>query len=403
MSTEIDSLPVENWDTETLIAFLRRQNLKLDDDDFEILRREKITGFEFTNMTKEEFERCGLKIGPSRRLVEVAEIFRSKSKCSLTFRSLKKVLEEYNINTILSETYPLKGDDEQNEKKIKISKSEQENTNDNTSTVSPLPKKFSFPIKCIGTQTTNISSDPKSLTYLIQGLISRSIAFFPIDERLAFISGTTEGICKISSVDPRLSSVSLYCEYKLGKTYIYQPQNFIGYPIALMSPFSSLGKIITALDRSKTTFVDNINYVIEFVELPDSAELIMSSRSTSSSSTFSRAIATQTKPYVEDTKALTYIAKGIMFKSICWFTWDEQEAFRFGKSKGILRLVSADPRLTNMTLTCNYQLSKSLFNFQGDIGYPMIVNCSYGSVKTVLTQDKMMIMDNHNYNLTFLS
>jgi hypothetical protein len=101
MSTEINSLPVENWDTDTLIAFLRKQDLKFDDDDFEILRREKITGFDFTNMTKEEFERCGLKIGPSRRLVEVADILKSQSKCSFTFRNLKQVLKEYNINKIL--------------------------------------------------------------------------------------------------------------------------------------------------------------------------------------------------------------------------------------------------------------------------------------------------------------
>ncbi|CAB4418425.1 unnamed protein product [Rhizophagus irregularis] len=356
MSIEIDSLPIENWDTDALIAFLRRQDLKFDDDDFEILRREKITG-------------------------------------------LKEVLKEYDSNKIL---LGFKDDDDdeelqQSEKKLKIFKSEQRSKNNNTSAT------FSLSMKSLGTQTTNIPADPKSLTYLIQGLISRSIAYFPIDERLAFISGTTEGICKISSVDPRLSSVSLYCEYKLGKTYIYQPQNFIGYPITLKSPFSSLEKIITALDRSKTKLVDNINYVIEFVELPDCAEVVKSSHNTSASTTLTKTVMTQTKSYDEDTKALTYIAKGIMFKSISWFTWNEQEAFRIGKKKGILRLVSADPRLTGVTLTCNYQLSNALFNFQGDIGYPMIVDCSYGSIKSVLTRDKKKIMDNHNYKLTFLS
>src|SRR3954466_2739988 len=101
MSNEIKSQPVENWDTDTLITFLRRHDLKFDDDDFEILHREKITGFDFTNMTKEEFERCGLKIGPSRRLVEIAETFRSQSKCSFSYRNLKEVLKEYNINKIL--------------------------------------------------------------------------------------------------------------------------------------------------------------------------------------------------------------------------------------------------------------------------------------------------------------
>ena len=32
----------ENWDTETLINFLRDLNINLDEDDFKILRREKI-------------------------------------------------------------------------------------------------------------------------------------------------------------------------------------------------------------------------------------------------------------------------------------------------------------------------------------------------------------------------
>ncbi|RGB22680.1 hypothetical protein C1646_43476 [Rhizophagus diaphanus] len=375
MSTKIDSLPVENWNTDTLIAFLRKQDLKFDNDDFEILRREKITGFDFTNMTKEEFEHCGLKIGPSRRLVEIAEAFKSRSKYSFSYHSLKEVLKEYKI---LSGTYPLK---------------------DDASTVFPLSK------KSVGTQTTNVSDDPKSLTYIIQGLISGSIAYFPLDERVAFKNGTTEGICKISSEDPRLSSVSLYCEYKLGKTYIHQPPpNFSGYPIALKSPFSSIGTIITGLDHSKTKLIDNINYVIEFVELPNFEELVKSSRNISGSSTLTRTVATQTKPIVEDTKALTYIAKGIMFKSICWFpSWEEREAFRFGKVKGTLRLVSNNPKLASITLTCNYQLAKSLCCFQGDIGHPMIVSCSYGSVKTLLTQDKKKIMDNSNFKLTFLS
>ncbi|EXX63633.1 uncharacterized protein OCT59_017660 [Rhizophagus irregularis] len=392
MSTKIDSPPVENWNTDTLISFLRRQDLKFDNDDFEILRREKITGFDFTNMTKEEFERCGLKIGPSRRLVEIAVAFKSRSKCSFSYHSLKEVLKEYKI---LSGTYPLKGDD----KNINYVLPGTYSLKDDASTVFPLSK------KSVGTQTTNVSDDPKSLTYIIQGLISGSIAYFPLDERVVFKNGTTEGICKISSGDPRLSSVSLYCEYKLGKTYIHQPPpNFSGYPIALKSPFSSIGTIITGLDHSKTKLIDNINYVIEFVEIPGFEEFVKSSRNISSSSTLTTTVATQTKPIVEDTKALTYIAKGIMFKSICWFpSWDEQEAFRFGKVKGTLRLVSTNPKLASITLTCNYQLAKSLCCFQGDIGYPMIVSCSYGSVKTLLTQDKKKIMDNSNFRLTFLS
>ncbi|PKC61198.1 hypothetical protein RhiirA1_425102 [Rhizophagus irregularis] len=56
-------------------------------------------------MTKEEFERCGLKIGPSRRLVEIAEAFKSRSKCSFSYHSLKEVLKEYDSNKILLGIY----------------------------------------------------------------------------------------------------------------------------------------------------------------------------------------------------------------------------------------------------------------------------------------------------------
>ena len=34
----------KNWDTETLINFLRDLNINLDEDDFKILRKEKIDG-----------------------------------------------------------------------------------------------------------------------------------------------------------------------------------------------------------------------------------------------------------------------------------------------------------------------------------------------------------------------
>ncbi|CAG8727928.1 19142_t:CDS:2, partial [Rhizophagus irregularis] len=248
--------------------------------------------------------------------------------------------EEYTNNKSLPGTYPLKDDDEklpQSVGKIKLLKSEQESTNDKISILPPLFK------KSIGTQTTNFSADQKSLTYLIQGLISRSLSHFPLNEWV-FINNTTKGVCRISSVEPRLSSVSLYCEYELGKVYThhYSPA-FSGYPIALKSPFSPSERIITGLDESKTKFIDNINYVIEFTEMLDFVEPVKSSSNISSSSTAvssTKTIATQTRPYVEDTKELTYIAKGIMFKSICWFTWDEQEAFRLGKKKGILRLFS---------------------------------------------------------------
>ncbi|RIA84986.1 hypothetical protein C1645_393631 [Glomus cerebriforme] len=196
-TAENDSYLVENWDTETLIDFLKEQNLKLDDDHFKILRKKKINGKSFLLMNEKKLELCGLEIGPALLLAEVIRSLKdnkkrlSSSSCNL---KVKEVLTKYNIND--------NGDDKELQqcvRETKLNTSEQE-TNNLTSTVS---------LSSTSTQTMNLS-DPKSLTYLIQGLISFGLRHFCLDESLIFIGGKTEGVCRISSVVPRLSSVSLY-------------------------------------------------------------------------------------------------------------------------------------------------------------------------------------------------
>jgi hypothetical protein len=56
---------VENWDTETLIIFLRDLNINLDEDDFKILRKQKIDGQTFPDMTERKFMKDGIKRGPA--------------------------------------------------------------------------------------------------------------------------------------------------------------------------------------------------------------------------------------------------------------------------------------------------------------------------------------------------
>ena len=46
---------VKDFNTEELIDYLGRKNLKLDKDDIKILRKEKISGLAFLDTTKEEF------------------------------------------------------------------------------------------------------------------------------------------------------------------------------------------------------------------------------------------------------------------------------------------------------------------------------------------------------------
>ncbi|GBB87716.1 hypothetical protein RclHR1_01420019 [Rhizophagus clarus] len=93
---EHDSYLVENWDTETLVDFLKEQNLKLDDDDLGILRNEKITSQDFLDMTEEKFRSYGLKGGPAMRLAKEVQTLREKPKRAFSsYLSLSEVLAEY--------------------------------------------------------------------------------------------------------------------------------------------------------------------------------------------------------------------------------------------------------------------------------------------------------------------
>ena len=67
---------VENWDTETLIIFLRDLNINLDEDDFKILRKQKIDGQIFPDMTEKKFMKDGMKRGPAMKLEKQAKILK---------------------------------------------------------------------------------------------------------------------------------------------------------------------------------------------------------------------------------------------------------------------------------------------------------------------------------------
>ena len=74
------STMVENWDTETLIIFLRDLSINLDDDDFKILRKQKIDGQTFPDMTERKFMKNGIKRGPAMKLEKQAKILKEQTK-----------------------------------------------------------------------------------------------------------------------------------------------------------------------------------------------------------------------------------------------------------------------------------------------------------------------------------
>src|ERR1044071_6270375 len=107
-TAEHDSYLVENWDTETLIDFLKEQNLKLDDDDLGIRRNEKITGQTFLGLTKEELQGIGLKLGPVKALLDKIKALKEKPKRAFSsYLSLSEVLAEYGLDDDDIDSIPL--------------------------------------------------------------------------------------------------------------------------------------------------------------------------------------------------------------------------------------------------------------------------------------------------------
>src|SRR6185312_16272926 len=69
---------VKDFDTEELIEYLRKKNLKLKESHFKIFRKEEITGSAFLDMTKDEFRSIGLALGPAKALVKFIEALGQK-------------------------------------------------------------------------------------------------------------------------------------------------------------------------------------------------------------------------------------------------------------------------------------------------------------------------------------
>ncbi|RHZ45446.1 hypothetical protein Glove_674g7 [Diversispora epigaea] len=70
---------IKKYNTCELIEYLRKKDLKLNDDNFTIIRKEKIAGLDFLELTKEEFRSVGFALGPATRLVKfITEVKKSK-------------------------------------------------------------------------------------------------------------------------------------------------------------------------------------------------------------------------------------------------------------------------------------------------------------------------------------
>ncbi|GES89434.1 hypothetical protein GLOIN_2v1522857 [Rhizophagus clarus] len=96
LTVEHNSYLIENWDTETLVNFLKKQNLKLDDDDLKILRKDSPS---FLDMIKEKFMQAGLKMELTMKLAKEVQVFKEKLKrIFFLYLSLSEVLVKYDLD-----------------------------------------------------------------------------------------------------------------------------------------------------------------------------------------------------------------------------------------------------------------------------------------------------------------
>jgi hypothetical protein len=101
ISTRTMADVVKDFNTEELIEYLGRKDLKLKESHFKILRKEEIAGSDFLKLTKEDFRSVGFALGPTTRLTEFIEGLSQKLRnySSLkTLDDLKEMLRRNKVN-----------------------------------------------------------------------------------------------------------------------------------------------------------------------------------------------------------------------------------------------------------------------------------------------------------------
>ncbi|PKY61666.1 hypothetical protein RhiirA4_486955 [Rhizophagus irregularis] len=103
----------------------KEEDLELDDDDLEIIRKEKVNGRDFLKLTEEKLERHGMKMESASRLADFAKECKERKKRSFssykTLKDLKEVLAKYGIDSngigairqFPPKTYTLEDNDEE--------------------------------------------------------------------------------------------------------------------------------------------------------------------------------------------------------------------------------------------------------------------------------------------------
>ncbi len=101
ISTRTISDMIKDFNIKELINYLKRKDLKLDEDDIKILRKEKIAGSDFLELTEEKLCSIGFALSPATRLTKYIEGLSQKLRNYFllkTFDDLKKMLRKNKVN-----------------------------------------------------------------------------------------------------------------------------------------------------------------------------------------------------------------------------------------------------------------------------------------------------------------
>ncbi|CAG8572093.1 3743_t:CDS:1, partial [Paraglomus brasilianum] len=71
---------VSKWSPKDVITFLetKKEELFLDDDDINVIKRNKVAGRVFLDLSQEKFERYGLTVGPAKTIVRLIKAIKGE-------------------------------------------------------------------------------------------------------------------------------------------------------------------------------------------------------------------------------------------------------------------------------------------------------------------------------------
>lgn len=100
---------IKKYKTAELIDFLcKEEDLQLEDEDLEIIRKQRINGRAFLETSEEDFLKYGLLGGLAKNLASFAkECKKRKLRPFSSYRSLKEVLAKYKIVSDGTSAIPL--------------------------------------------------------------------------------------------------------------------------------------------------------------------------------------------------------------------------------------------------------------------------------------------------------